>query len=241
MCGDASAPDARRPSSSTHLPSMTSITPQSLAAMVVRSWYATTRPGCSVIGRGHGARAQDLVSLAEDRQRIDRRMHATCPSPGRACIPRKIACANSIRVTRRPLRALNCCWSLSRRRDPGAPRLPTHCRRYRWVCPLNCWSDARCCRSGTARRGGFNLVQEPRRGRSASISLTAGASWLSSDLLITKTGTIPKAVGYQSACAACPRRRTSSPGGNPVPPSRSRPSRRRRRGAEGDRRCRGCA
>jgi NodT family efflux transporter outer membrane factor (OMF) lipoprotein len=168
---------------------------QSLAALVAKSWYASTEAWLQrQLALDMARAAQELLDLAQDRQRI---------GAGDA-LDVAIARANlntaqdSVRQSdqsyAQAVRALELLLGrypaaeIQVRRDLAAPLPPV---------PAGLPSELLERRPdviAAERRvaAAFNLVQEAKAARLPSISLTVGASWVSSDLLLLKNRDNPK-------------------------------------------------
>ena len=168
---------------------------QSLAAMVVRSWYAATETWLQrQLAEDTARAAQVLVSLAGDRQRV---------GSGDA---RDVAIARvSLHTAQDSVRQFDQSYAQALRalelllgRYPAAEiqvrrDLPTALPPVPVGLPselLERRPDVVAAEQRVA--AAFNLVQEAKAARLPSISLTAGASWVSSDLLVLKNRDNPK-------------------------------------------------
>ena len=168
---------------------------QSLAAMVARSWYAATETWLQRQLAEDMVRAtQDLVNLAKDRQRVG------------AGDARDVAIAQaSLHTAQDSVRQLDQSYTQALRalelllgRYPVAEiqvrrDLPTTLPPVPVGLPselLERRPDVIAAERRVA--AAFNLVQEAKAARLPSISLTAGASWVSSELLVLKNRDNPK-------------------------------------------------
>jgi NodT family efflux transporter outer membrane factor (OMF) lipoprotein len=165
---------------------------QSLAALVVKSWYATVEAWLQHrLAEETAGAAQELVQLARERQRIgpgDVRDVAIASQSA----PRRTVSTSSNRVTRRRCAYWSSAGSLSRRGNRVPRDLPTAL-----PLPVGLPSELLERRPdviAAERRvtAAFNLTQEAKAARLPSIKLTAGLSWISSELLELKQRDNPR-------------------------------------------------
>jgi multidrug efflux system outer membrane protein len=168
---------------------------QSLAALVAKSWYAAIETWLQRQLAGDTARsAQDLVSLAQDRQRI---------GVGDAL---DVAIARaSLHTAQDSVRQLDQSYTQAvRALELLLGRYPAAEIEVRRDLPMDLPPVPAGLSSELLERrpdviaaerrvaAAFNQVEEAKAARLPSISLTAGASWVSSDLLVLKNRDNPK-------------------------------------------------
>ena len=207
MCGDGSVPDAVRPSTSTPPPRM--ITPyarQSLAALVVKSWYTATEAlAATPVGRRHGA---CRAGSGEARRGSATRRCGRCARrghrPGQSAYRAGQRAAIRSELHDRPARTGTVAGSLSGRGYPGAPRSAGGVAAGAGGSALRTVGAAsRCGRGGAAcggglqsRRGGeggASAEHQPDRQRELGLQRSDAAA---------RTATTPKAV----SASVCSRR-----------------------------------
>jgi NodT family efflux transporter outer membrane factor (OMF) lipoprotein len=168
---------------------------QSLAAMVVKSWYATVEAWLQRrLAEETAGAAQELVQLARDRQRIgagDMRDVAIAQANLHAAQDSVYQLEQSYTQARRALELLLGRYPAA---EIEVPRdLPTALPPVPVGLPsqlLERRPDVIAAERRVA--AAFNLTQEARAARLPSISLTAGLSWVSSDLLELKERDNPR-------------------------------------------------